>query len=227
MTLVKLPEVLRPRNVYYKPCALGVDLPASFFYGLKGIDDHLYPVYHKFKVLYESTVTNDYAGALEDPRYEINNKYGYLNFGFVLTDGKGAPSPDGHWHVWRLCRPHGWAHIFDIQTKDQVYLNRFLHLLWLQGQFNDKFKHKGYSKMLEELDIEKRKKLQDEQQEMFDAIQDANGALLSRAKQNMMSGVMNKPAPQKDIIVSGAGLSKRGKITRDATDEEGGLVTLK
>jgi hypothetical protein len=181
-------------------------------------------VFHQYKVLYESVVTNDYAGELDNPRYEINRQHGYLNFGFVLTDGKGTPSPDGHWHVWRLCRPHGWAHVFDIQTKDQVYLNRFLRLLWLQGQYNDKFKTRGYSRMLEELDIEKRKKLQDEEQEMFGEIQNANSELMSRAKQNMMSGIMNKPAPQKEIIMSSSGLSKRGKIVRDATDREGGII---
>lgn len=227
MTIVKLPEVLRPRNVYYKPCALGVDLPAWFFYELQGIDPQLYPIYHKFNTLYEHTVTNDYEGELADPRYAINSKYGHLNMGFLPTDGQGAPQLEGQWHVWRLCDPHGWAHIFCCQSNtDVLYLQRFLHLLYLQGQYNDKYRGKGYSKMLEDLDIKKRSKLQDEKREAFAGLQDANQALVTRAKQNYMSGLYNKPPPQKDVIFSSPGVSRRSKITRDLdeTDRESGIV---
>ena len=224
--LVKLPAVSRPRNVYYKPCALGVDLPAWFVIELQGIDSKLYPIYHKFNTLYEHTVANDYEGELADPRYAINSKYGQLNMGFLPTDGSGAPQLEGRWHVWRLCDPHGWAHVFCCQSRDTIYLQRFLRLLYLQGQYNDKYRGRGYSKMLEELDLAKRTKLQDEKREAFAGLQDANQALVTRAKQNYLSGLYNKPPPKKDIICSYPGQVNRSKITRDLdeTDKESGIV---
>jgi hypothetical protein len=101
-----------------------------------------------------------------------------------------------------------------------------MHLLYLQGQYNDKYRGRGYSRMLEELDIKERTKLQDEKREAFAGLQDANQALVTRAKQNYLSGLYNKPPPQKDIIFSSAGVTKRSKITRDLdeTDKESGIV---
>jgi hypothetical protein len=227
MTLVKLPAVLRPRNVYYKKCALGIDLPSWFVNELQGIDSKLYPIYHKYSTLYEHTVANDYEGELADPRYAINSKYGHLNMGFLPTDGQGAPQLEGRWHVWRLCDPHGWSHVFCCQSNsDVLYLQRFLRLLYLQGQYNEKYRGKGYSMMLDALDAKERHAKMDEKREAFMALQDANQALVNRVKQNYLSGLYNKPLPKKDIIFSGMGLSKRSKITRDLedTDKESGII---
>lgn len=224
MAKLKLPEVLRPRNVRYRQCDIGVDLPGDFLTNLRAIDENLYPVWHPYKVLWD-TIINDYSGELEDPRYEIKAEYGELNFGFVLTNGEGIPTPDGQWHVWRLCRPHGWAHVINIaDNKDEVYLDLLCKRLWLQATYNDKYGHTGYSKMLEELDAQKREKAQNDKQELFDDISKANSAMLNRVKDNYQRGHIAATNPMKETVMSYSGQSNRSKTVTPLDDRSGGLI---
>lgn len=222
MTIVKLPKDCRP-DYRYRQCALGVDLPASFVHELQGLDPHLYPVWHGYRMLWDSVI-NAYAGELEDPRYQINRAYGELNFGYVLTNGKGMPTPDGTWHVWRLCRPHGWAHVINIDSTDPGYLNILLKRLWLQTRWNDKYGFTGYSKYLQTLDEEARERAQSERQDMMNEIGKANSAMMNRAAQNLASGKTAPTNVTKDIITSYSGQGNRSRIVRPATDTEGGLI---
>ena len=221
--ILRLPEELRPRNVHYKKCELGVDLPASFVYSLRSIDSNLYPVFHPYKLLWDSII-NDYAGELEDPRYQINYNYGELNLGFVLTDGKGRPVPDRTWHIWRICRPHGWAHVINIDSKDRKYLNLLAYRLYLQALYNERYGHRGYGRILEEMDIKRRDKLQSEQKDLMNEIQQANSGMLARVADNFSRGITKVTNPKKEIITSYSGQRNKSKIIRTITDEEGGLI---
>lgn len=222
MSIVRLPHSLRP-GYSYKPCALGVDLPAEFIRDLQGIDENLFPVWHAYRMLWDNII-NDYAGPIEDPRYQITRDYGELNFGFVLTNARGVPTPDGSWHIWRLCRPHGWAHVINIDSTDTAYLNLLVKRLWLQAQYNDRYGNRGYSRIMEQLDLEKRERAQQERQDMMSEISKVNSAMLSRVASNFASGRVKPTNPTKDIIVSGQGINKRSRITRPISDKEGGLI---
>lgn len=219
---IKLPESGRPRDVYYRKCDLGLDLPSMFVHRLKTIDRNLYPVFHPYKMLWDNLI-NDYAGELEDPRMQVNYNYGQLNFGFVLTDGQGAPVPDGTWHVWRWCEPHGWAHIINIDCKDREYLNLLIERLWLQAQYNDKY-GSGYQKKLDEADEAMREKMKADRADLMNEISKANSGMLNRAAENFARGVVAPHNPKKEIITSYSGQGNRTKIERPLTDREGGLI---
>lgn len=224
MSKLLLPNVLRPRNVPYKQCEIGIDLPGDFLMSLRSIDENLYPVFHPYKVLWDSVI-NEYSGELDDPRFQIKSEYGELNFGFVLTNGQGIPTPDGEWHVWRLCRPHGWAHVMNIADRsDRVYLDLLCKRLWLQAKYNDKYGHTGYTKLLEKLDTEKREKEQSDKQDLFDDISSANSAMLNRVRDNYERGHVRPTNPMKETIMSGGGLTKRSKLVTPLDDKSGGLI---
>lgn len=224
MSILKLPEEHRPTGVYYRKCGLGVDLPASFISELRGLDEHLYPVFHQHQLLWDNII-NNYSGQIEDSRYTIESKYGELNFGFVLTDGTGRPRDDGHWHIWRLCRGYGWAHVVKLESSyDQIYLNLVVKQLYLQDQYNRKFRGRGYSKMLEDMDVQRRHKMIEDQRGLQNDIMKTNKSIMGRVMDNFSRKITAPTRPKKDIIVSGAGISKRSKITREITDREGGLI---
>lgn len=223
MATVKLPSDLRPRDVWYRKCELGIDLSASFICDLQGMDPNLYPVFHPYKMLWDSII-NDYSGMIEDPRYQINVGYGHLNFGFVLTKGDGSPVADGHWHIWRLCRPYGWAHVINIDSTEQGYLNLLVRRLHLQTKLNDKYGFKGYNKYLAEMEAKDRSAKMDAQKALMDEIMDTNKAMVNRAFDNFKRGHTGATNPTKDVIMSGSWAGKRGKITRKITDKEGGLI---
>ena len=48
--------------------------------------------------------------------------------------------------------------------------------------------------------------------------------MMARVRDNFESGKTAATAPQKETIMSGAGLSNRSKMTRTATDREGGII---
>jgi hypothetical protein len=223
MSKLKLPRDMRPRNVKYRQCELGVDLPASFVHDLRGLDDCLYPVYHPYKILWDDVI-NEYTGELENPRYQINSLSGELVFGFILTNGQGVPSPDGHWHIWRLCRDRGWAHVINIDSKDPGYLDLLVRRLWLQDQYNQKYGFRGYQRMLEEMDLAARDKAMDEKKDLMNEIAKANSGMMARVRENFERGIVKPHNPQKEIIVSGKGINKRSKIVRPLDDAEGGLI---
>ncbi len=220
---LNLPERGRPRGVRYRKCDLGVDLPSDFVHELKSLDSNLYPVFHPYRMLWDSIV-NDYSGPLDDPRYQIEYKYGELNFGFVLTNGQGRPSPDGSWHIWRWCEPHGWAHVINIDSKDRQYLDLLVKRLWLQDRYHSRYGHRGYQKLLEEADIEQREKQQLDKQDLMNEIGKTNSAMLGRCAENMARGLTKPTNPTKDIIFSAAGVNNKSKIVRSLSDREGGLV---
>ena len=218
-----LPEKGRPRGVRYRKCELGVDLPAGFMHRMRSIDKDFYPVFHPYRVLWDSVI-NEYSGPLEAPRYQIKYEYSELNFGFVLTDGQGNPSPDGSWHIWRWCEPAGgWAHIINIDSKDPEYLNFLVERIWLQAQFNDRF-GTGYQRKLEEADLERRDKMMADRDDLMNEIGKANSGMFGRAAENMARGITAPTAPTKEIITSFSGQSNKSKIVRPITDREGGLI---
>jgi hypothetical protein len=225
--ILKLPEYGRPRGVRYRECALGVDLPAQFIHDLRGLDQHLYPIFHPYEILYDDMV-NEYVGPLEDPRYSIvenSFRLGELVMGHILSNGQGVPTPDGTWHLWRWCEPaRAWAHIINIDSTDELYLQLLVKRLWLQAQHNDRYGHRGYQKLMEQADLDERERLMKEHQDLIGEINKANSAMLNRAMQNMASGKTAPTMPEKEIIVSGGGLTGAKKIVRPITDREGGLV---
>jgi len=223
MTVLRLPEEHRPVGYYYKKCALGVDLPASFVYELRGLDEHLYPVWHQHKLLWDNIINAD-SGPIEDCRYTIESKFGELNFGFVLTDGAGRPRDDGHWHVWRLCRGYGWAHVVKLEVNDDsLYLSLVVKQLYLQDQFNRKYRGRGYSKYLEDLDIQKRHKEVEAARELQGDIMKTNSSIMGRVMDNFSRKITAPTNPTVDKIYSGKGISHRSRIVRPMTDAEGGL----
>lgn len=222
--VIKLPEKGRPRGTPHRQCELGVDLPATFMSRLRSIDHNFYPVFHPYAMLWDS-ILNEYSGLIEDPRYQIKYEYGELNFGFVLTNGQGAPSPDGHWHIWRWCEPaNGWAHIINIDSKDPEYLNLLVERIWLQAQYNEKFGNTGYQRLLESKDQERREKEMAERNDLMNEISKANAGMVARAKENFERGNTRPTNPTKEIITSFPGQQNRSKIVRPLTDEEGGLI---
>jgi hypothetical protein len=225
--VLRLPERGRPRNVHYKKCAPGVDLPAAFIYSLKGLDSHLWPVFHPYRIAYDDAV-NEYTGPLDDPRYPIvenSGRYGELVFGHVYTDGGGRPTPDGTWHVWRWVDPWGaWAHVINLDSKDVEYLNLVVKRLYLADQYNQKYGFRGYQRMMEEMDLARRAKIQDDKADLMNEISKTNQDMLRRVADNLMRKESRPTNPTKDVIMSGAGLNKRSKITRPITDREGGLI---
>ncbi len=119
---MRLPKTLRPDNSNNRECQRGIDLPSWFFDDLKAIDSKLYIVWHPYATLWDDMM-NQYEGALEDPRFTIHREYGEEVWGWVTTNGQGAPLPEQAWHVWRLCEPHGWAHLVRIDSKASEYLS--------------------------------------------------------------------------------------------------------
>ena len=227
MAVLRLPNKGRPFGVRYRTCDLGVDLPGHFVQDLKGLDKHLYPIFHPYKILWDDMV-NEYLGTNNDPRYSVllnSSRAGELIMGHILTNGQDVPSPDGSWHIWRWCEPAGaWAHIVNIECKDELYLRLLVKRLWLQDQFLNKYGNHGYQKQLEEADMERRDKMHKEKAELMNDIYDANSAMVNRAMQNFKYGRTAATRPTKDIIMSGSGISKRSKITREITDREGGII---
>ena len=223
MAKLKLPKDLRPRNTSYRQCDLGIDLPSDFIHDLQGIDENLYPVWHPYRLLWDSIV-NEYTGEIEDPRYQVHYKHSDLNFGYILTNGKGEPTPDGAWHIWRLCRPHGWAHIIKVESKDRVYCNLLVKRLWLQAKYNDRYGHTGYSRMLEEMQLADRQKAQDDRQDMMNEIQKTNSSMMNRVVENFEYGRTKPTNPMKEIITSYPGQKDHSKIVRPLEDKEGGLI---
>jgi len=223
MSTVSLPEQLRPRGVSYKKFAPGLDFPCWFFDSLKTIDKDFHLIYHPYKVLWDDII-NEYSGGTEDPRYQVNFDHGELNFGWVLTDGEGRPREDGSWHLWRLCWPHGWAHIVEIQSKEIEYLFLLVNRLSLQAAFTERYGHKAWSRQVEEETTKATEKHQEDQQDLFNAVQKENKWLMDKAAENFERGKTKPTNPQKEQVMSYAGQTHRSRVSRPMTDEEGGLV---
>lgn len=218
-----LPDKLRPRGVPNKRFVPGLDLPSWFFYDIKAIDRNLYFIYHPHKVMWDNII-NQYTGSLEDPRFHIHREHGEEQWGFVLTSGSGAPIPEHSWHLWRLCEPYGWAHVVRIEDHHERYLRLLVRRLHLQAVISDKYGAQAYSRGLAKEQADEREKQQDEQQELFDAVQEENSWLMKRAMENFDRGEVKPTNPQKESIISYPNQKNRSAIVRPLSDTEGGLI---
>lgn len=219
-----LPDKLRPRGSRYRRLSPGLDFPTSFLDDLKGIDHNFYLVWHPFRMLWDSIINAD-AGGIEDPRYEIHEKYGELNFGFVLTNGEGAPVSEPRWHLWRLCEPHGWAHVLSLASQEGGYLRLVAYRMHLQAMFHDKYGGaRAYQKLLDEANEEQRAKMRKDEEMYFNAWQEENQWLIDKAKDNFSRGVTAPTNPTKETVMSYSGQSKRSKLVTPLGDEAGGLI---
>ena len=216
-----LPLKYRP-NRPYRRLGYGIDLPRAFVEDLQAIDPDLYPVWHPYRVLWDSII-NTYDGEMEDPRYVVNYDYGEMNFGFVLTDGEGKPLEDGSWHIWRWCYPHGVAHVIKLESREPEYLKLFLKRLYIQAQWTNKYGFIAYNRLLDTVAEEHRTQLMKDRQALFDATQDENRWLMKRAIDNAASGHIDPTNPQVEQVISYPGQTNKSRIIRPMDDTEGGL----
>jgi len=221
--VLELPKEFLPKGKQPKPCAYGIDLPRQFCDELRQIDPGLYPVFHKYQVMWDSIINLD-EGELEEPRYTVNFEHGEVNMGFVLTDGKGHPLEDGSWHIWRWCYPHGLGHIVKLESRDPEYLEMVLTRLKLQADWTNKYGFRSYSKLLDACSEEEREILMKEKQYMMDCVHEENSWLMKKAMENYDRGIINPTNPQKETIFSAPGVANRTKTVRDLDDREGGLI---
>lgn len=222
---INLPKEYRPEG-YYRKLDIGLDVPSFFWYDLKAIDPDFYLVFHPYKVLYDSII-NNYRGELEDPRYTINNDYGQLNFGFVLTDGQGNPLEDGKWHIWRLCKgAGGWSHVLPLESTEGEYLKLVINRLHLQASWYNRYGFISYNRLMERLDDEKREKALKDREELFNATQEENKWLVRKAMENLDRGITKPTNPIKETISSYKDQGNRSRIVRPLEDEdrESGLI---
>jgi hypothetical protein len=190
---------------------------------LRQIDAGLYPVWHEYRTLWDSIINRD-AGELEDPRYVVNRAYGALNFGYVLTDGEGAPIYEGRWHIWRWCDPHGLAHIVPLLSTEPEYLELIIKRLHLQAQWTNMYGFRSYNKLMDSVAEEHRTQMMKDRQALFEATQDENKWLMNRAMDNFASGRTAPTNPEKDSIISFPGQTNHSRTIRPLDDEEGGLI---
>ncbi len=219
---MKLPSTLRPSNSTYRECIPGKDLPSWFLDNLKSIDSKLYVVYHPFAQIWDDMM-NQYEGELEDPRFTIHREHGEEVWGFVTTRGDGSPIPECAWHVWRLCEPHGWAHVVRVDSKNQEYLNLMINRLHIQAEFRNRYGDIAWNRHTRFEDEEAQAKAQDDYQEQFEAVQEENSWLTRNARENMERGITAPSNPMIEKIVSYSGQKNRTATSRPLRDEDVGL----
>ncbi len=222
---MKLPSTLRPSNSNYRECKPGKDLPSWFMDSLKSIDEKLYIVYHPFATIWDDMM-NQYEGELEDPRFSIHREHGEEVWGFVTTDGDGAPIPECAWHVWRLCDPHGWAHVVRVESKEGEYLELLTNRLHTQARFRDRYGSIAWNRQARDEQEDAQEKAQDAHQEMFEAVQEENSWLTRNARDNMSRGITAPTNPQKETITSYAGQGHRSRLSRPLEDADVGLKRI-
>lgn len=219
---MKLPATLRPSWSTNRECQRGIDLPSWFFDDLKAIDEKLYIVWHPYATIWDDLM-NQYEGELEDPRFNIHREYGEEVWGFCTTDGTGAPIVERAWHVWRLCEPHGWAHVVRIDSKAEEYLKLLVNRLHVQAQFRNRYGDIAWNRnMRNEQDIAQQK-AQAAKQEMFEAVQEENSWLTKNAMEAMKSGNVAPTNPTMEKIVSYEGQKNHSRTSRPLDDSDVGL----
>lgn len=222
---MKLPNILRPSGLTHRQFQPGVDLPSWFSDTLKQIDEKLYLVWHPYKVIWDDMM-NQYEGELEDPRFTIHQEHGEEVWGFVTTDGDGAPQPDNKWHVWRLCEPYGWAHVVGVEAKQGEYLRLLTNRLHLQATYREDYGDLAWNRKLDSDNEEARELAMKKQSDMQMAVQDENSWLMKKAMENMERGIIAPTNPTKDSIISFPGQKNKSKTIRPLDDEDAGLITL-
>lgn len=219
---MKLPSTLRPSNSTYRECKAGKDLPSWFMDDLKSIDEKLYIVYHPYALIWDDMI-NQYAGELKDPRFTIHQEHGEECWGFVTTDGDGAPIREGAWHVWRLCEPYGWAHIVMVESKDGDYLHLMVNRLHTQTKFRERYGDIAWNRNTDAEDTLAREAQQDAQQEGFEAAQEENAWLTRNARDNMSRGIVAPTNPTVEKVVSYPGQKNHTATSRPLEDSDVGL----
>jgi hypothetical protein len=192
---------------------------------LKSIDEKLYLVHHKFALIWDDMM-NQYEGELEDPRFTIHREHGEEVWGFVTTDGDGAPIPEGAWHVWRLCEPHGWAHVVRVESKHDQWLGLLVSRLHIQKTFRDKYGDIAWNRLTRDEQEAAQIKMQDAQQEGFEAVQEENSWLLKNARDNMSRGITAPTNPMMETIVSYSGQKNKSRTSRPLDDSDVGLKSI-
>ncbi len=219
---MKLPSTLRPSNSTYRAFIPGKDLPSWFMDDLKSIDTKLYIVYHPFAMIWDDLM-NQYAGELEDPRFTIHQEYGQECWGWVTTDGGGVPIPEGAWHVWRLCEPHGWSHIVRVESKNGEYLHLMVDRLHTQAQFRERYGDIAWNRRIDTEQTLAQEAAQDAQQEGFEAVQEENSWLTRNARDNMSRGITAPTNPTIEKVISYAGQGNKTATSRPLEDTDVGL----
>ena len=197
-------------------------MPSWFMDDLKALDTKLYIVWHPFSMIWDDMM-NQYEGELEDPRFTIHREHGEEVWGFVTTNGRGEPTPECAWHVWRLCEPHGWAHIVRIDSKHQEYLSLMVNRLHIQAEFRNKYGDIAWNRNTRFEDEEAQRKAQDDHQEAFEAVQEENLWLTRNARENMSRGITAPTNPTIEKIISYPGQKNRTATSRPLEDADVGL----
>ena len=226
MTMVSLPKDMRPSGLCYRKLHLGLDIPADFYQTIKGIDENLFFVFSPYRAQYDDLI-NCYYGSLEDPRWVIGDAQGFglETWGWVMTMPNGAPIIDPQWHLWQLKRDCGWSHVANIPSTDPEYLNTIVSRLGREKLFKAEFGALAWNKQMRKEEEDRQARAQDAKDQKFQDIQRENRWLTRKAMENLERGITRPTRPEKEIIMSGAGISNRSKIVRPITDAEGGLIT--
>jgi hypothetical protein len=192
---------------------------------LKSIDEKLYLVYHPFAMIWDDMM-NQYEGELLDPRFTIHREHGEECWGWVTTDGDGAPIPECAWHVWRLCEPHGWAHVVRVESRHDQYLGLMVKRLHIQKTFRERYGDIAWNRNTRDEQEEAQKARQDAQQEGFEAVQEENAWLMKNARDNMSRGITAPTNPMIEKIVSYAGQTNKSRTSRPLDDSDVGLKSI-
>ena len=222
-----LPRDFRPEGLYTKTLVPGLHLPSDFITTIKSIDENLHFVFHHHRVQYDDLM-NLYYGKAEDPRWVIGESQGLPGletWGWIMTMPDGTPIPDMTWHLWQLKKDWGWSHVANIPEVTDVTLNTIVNRLGREKLFKAEFGSLAWNKQLRKEEEDRVARQQDLKDQRFQDIQRENSWLTRKAMENLERGITRPTRPEKDIIVSGAGLMNRSKITRSITDKEGGLIT--
>jgi len=203
-----------------RKCIPGIDLPGWFYHEIKGIDNQLEFIWHKFRTLYDD-IMNTYSGSFEDSRYYIHNELGQELWGFPLISNRGTPLLECAWHIWRRGWPHGYSHVVKIESLESRYLNVLLSRLHLQANASSA---RDYQKQKANEEEAKRLKEQKDIQEYKRDIDSENSSFFKKALENAQRGIINPTNPTKDSIISYSNQKNRSRIVRPLEDEEGGLI---
>ncbi len=222
---MKLPATLRPSGSTNRECQRGIDLPSWFFDDLKSIDEKLYIVWHPYATIWDD-IMNQYEGELLDPRFNIHREHGEEVWGFVTTNGRGEPTPERAWHVWRLCEPHGWAHVVRIENKASQYLKLLTHRLNVQARFRDRYGDIAWNRNMRDDQEASQKEALDAKHEMFEAVQEENSWLTRNAMDNFQRGIVKPSNPMIEKIISYAGQTNKSRTSRPLMDEDVGLKSI-
>lgn len=225
MRSTTLPREYRP-GLRVRELEPGLHLPCWFVDGIKSIDENLHFVWHPYKILYDDIVNAD-VGSLEDPRYYIGRYPGFGEqeiWGYPLRNRDGSPARDEAWHIWRLCRPYGWAHILRIDDTHERWLKFCLDRLYLADQISSRYGHRAWNLyQREEQLVARQNKIDDLNGLLMDTTKE-NKWLLNQAMDSFHRKMVAPTAPTRDVIASYPGQSDHSRITRPLTDKEGGLV---